>query len=57
MFPVRLRPEVTTDDFERFLKEDWVEVLTAPGAKSYVLKGNRGAEVGQYIMVIESIAS
>lgn len=39
---------------ERFLKEDWVEVFTsAPGVRSYVVKGNRGVEVGRYLLVIE----
>lgn len=54
MWPVKLRPGVTTDEFERFLKEDWVEVLwSAPGVRSYVLKGNQGTEVGHYLIVTE----
>jgi hypothetical protein len=53
VFPVTLRPGVTVDEFERFLAEVWVEVMLAPGVKSYVLKGNRGVEVGRYRMVIE----
>ncbi|HEY1293515.1 MAG TPA: hypothetical protein VGJ60_10565 [Chloroflexota bacterium] len=47
IFPVTLRPDVHPDDFERFLKEDWVEVFsTAPGVRSYVLKATRGVQVG-----------
>jgi hypothetical protein len=54
MFAVRLRPEVSTDEFERFLNEDWVEVLSsAPGVRSYVLKATRGTEAGRYLLVIE----
>jgi hypothetical protein len=54
MWPVKLRPGVTTDEFEQFLREDWVEVLwSAPGVRSYVLKGNRGTEVGRYLIVSE----
>ena len=54
VFPVKLRPGVTADEFERFLKEDWVEVFSsAPGVRSYVLKGNQGVEVGRYRLVIE----
>src|SRR6185503_1770542 len=55
MYPVTLRPEVTAEDFERFLKEDWVEVFaTAPGVRSYVLKATRGTQPGRYLMVIET---
>ena len=54
MFPVRLRPEVTVEQFEQFLKEDWVEVFSStPGMISYVLKGIDGAEKGHYLLVIE----
>jgi len=54
MWPVKLRPGVSTEEFERFLNEDWVEVFwSAPRAHSYVLKGNRGTEVGHYLVVAE----
>jgi hypothetical protein len=54
MFPVKLRPGVTPDQFERFLEEDWVEVFSStPGVRSYVLKGILGAEVGRYLLVVE----
>jgi hypothetical protein len=54
MWPVKLRPGVTSDEFEQYLKEDWVEVLwSAPGVKSYVLKANRGIDVGRYVIVAE----
>jgi hypothetical protein len=50
---VQLRPEVTVADFEKFLNEEWVETMLEPGAKSYVLKGVQGREVGRYQLVIE----
>jgi hypothetical protein len=54
MWPVKLRPGVTVEQFERFLKEDWVEVFSStPGMSSYVLKGIDGAEVGHYLLVVE----
>lgn len=53
VFPVELRPGVTVEEFERFLKDVWVEVLPVPGVRSYVLKGDRGVEAGRYHMVVE----
>jgi hypothetical protein len=53
MFPVTLRPGVTVEEFEPFLEEEWVETMLEPGARSYVLKGVQGVEVGRYQLVIE----
>lgn len=53
IYDVEFRPGVTVEEFERFLKEVWVEVLVVPGVRSYVLKGDRGVEAGRYRLVIE----
>lgn len=53
IFRAALRPGVTAAEFERFLAEEWVETVLVPGARSYVLKGDRGSEIGCYRLVIE----
>ena len=50
-----LKDGVEPQEFERFITEEWNPVMHGiwPGAQNIVMKGERGQQVGQYIMVVE----
>lgn len=52
-----LLPGVTEEQFERFIKDEYVPLLShgrgLPGWKVYFLKGNRGVRDGKYAVVWE----
>lgn len=50
---IALRPGVTEEEFERFVKEEVSAVEAMPGWKGYLLKGDRGERAGKYLWVYE----
>jgi hypothetical protein len=50
---VELKPGIAEDQFERFLRDEFPQQPQFPGARSYVLKGERGQRAGKYLWVME----
>ncbi len=48
-----LNPGVNTEEFERFISEEFVHQQTYPGVRYTVLKGVQGRRIDQYMMVYE----
>lgn len=50
---ISLKDGVTAEDFERFVAEDWQPVMSEriPGVHIMILKGERNASGGEYLMV------
>jgi hypothetical protein len=50
-----LKDGVTPEDFERFVAEEWSPVFSGlfPGIRIMVAKGDRGAGVGDYLLVYD----
>ena len=54
LHPLELRPEVDAQAFEQFVARDLAPLYRrVAGQDAYLIKGDRGAHVGQYVMVIE----
>ena len=45
-----LRPGVSAEEFERFVRDEW-RPARLPGIEVSILKGDRGQEAGAYLMV------
>lgn len=50
---LELRPGVDGDDFERFLTSSLGRLPSLPGWRIALLKGDRGDQVGQYLVLVE----
>ena len=50
-----LKEGVDPQEFERFVVEEWASVMSErfPGVQLMIMKGERGSNVGQYLMVFE----
>ncbi len=51
--PLELRPGVKGEDFEKFWLKEYAPLGEKVGWESHVLKGDRGARVGQYAVIWE----
>jgi hypothetical protein len=49
---LELKPGVSTQDFERFLREEW-RSWDIPGLRLYVAKADRHEHLGSYALVFE----
>ena len=47
-----LKPGVSADEFERFVREEW-RAPNLPGITVSILKGDRGERAGAYVMLFE----
>jgi hypothetical protein len=50
---IELRPGVDPGEFERFVAEEWYRAWRWRGVRLRVLKGDRGARVGKYLLLME----
>ena len=50
---VELKPGVTAEEFEKFVKEEWSSFDFRPGWNLHHLKGIRGERDGQYLILAE----
>jgi hypothetical protein len=50
---LELKPGVTDEEFERFLRDEWARVQPFRGLRALVLKGERGQRTGKYLLVYE----
>lgn len=50
---IELRPGVTDEAFERFVREEVYPMPQIPGWNEYLVKGNRGERNGKYMWFIE----
>jgi len=50
---VELQPGVEPDDFERVFAEEIAPSPAPPGWKTHLLKGDRGARAGKYLVLLE----
>jgi hypothetical protein len=48
---IHLKPGANTADFERFVAEEVLPAFRLPGVTTSLMKGDRGARDGQYLMV------
>ena len=50
-----LKDGINTDDFDRFIAEGWNAVFGGlfPGVRMMIVKGERGAEEGEYLLVYD----
>ncbi len=48
--PITLKSEISIEEFERFVTEDFTPIFEeqVPGVRAYILKGERGDEKGEY---------
>ena len=54
MHMLALQPDVTGEQIEKFVTEEWYPDATVPpGAKGYLLKGCKGEREGKYLWVWE----
>ncbi len=51
---LELRPGVTVEDFEMFVKDEWPLYTPYPGWKTRILKGERGDREGNYLVLNET---
>jgi hypothetical protein len=47
-----LKPEVSGQEFERFVREEW-RPANLPGIRTSILRGDRGERAGAYLMLFE----
>ncbi len=50
---IELKPGVSPEEFERFLREEWHAPTQLAGWKAYVVRGDRGEGAGTYAVIIE----
>ena len=50
---IELRPDVTDEQYERFIREKVASLATFPGWRWYLLKGDRGERDDKYLLMIE----
>ena len=50
---LQLNPGITGEDFERFAANNIKQWPRLPGWRTALLKGDRGDEVGQYLVLVE----
>jgi len=50
---IELRPGVTDEEYEQFLRDKVSPLANFPGWKWYLLKGNRGERDGKYLLLLE----
>jgi hypothetical protein len=50
---IGLRPNVTAEDFERFVVEEIPPTGLFPGVQQHLLKGDRGDREGKYLLLFE----
>jgi len=50
---IELRPEVDPAEFERMFEAEVAPSPTLPGLKASLLKGNRGARDGKFLVLLE----
>ena len=50
---VELRPGVAPEEYERFFAEQIAPLPKLPGWKTHLLKGDRGARAGKYLVLFE----
>ncbi len=53
MHTIELRPDVKEADFERFVVEEVLPLPLYPGWKARLLKADRGARAGKYVLLTE----
>jgi hypothetical protein len=53
MHEIELQPGVEPEDYERFFAEELAPTLKLPGWKTHLLKGDRGARAGKYLVLHE----
>jgi hypothetical protein len=53
MHVLELKPGVSAQEFERFLKDEW-RPFTLAGVKNNVVKADRGSDLGRYLFVLET---
>jgi hypothetical protein len=53
MQEIELRPEMDPADFERVFAAEVAPAPVLPGLKARLLKGNRGARDGKYLVLLE----
>jgi len=59
MHEIELQPGVEPEDYERFFAEELAPTLKLPGWKTHLLRGDRGARAGKYLVLheVESLDS
>src|SRR5215203_1303380 len=50
---IELQPGVEPEDYERFFAEELAPTLKLPGWKTHLLRGDRGARGGKYLVLHE----
>ena len=53
MHEIELQPGVEPEDYERFFAEELAPTLKLPGWKTHLLRGDRGARGGKYLVLHE----
>ncbi len=53
LHPLELKPGANEAELRRLVREDIAPLYAQLGQKMYLMKGDRGAHVGRYVLVIE----
>ena len=53
MHEIELQPGVEPEDYEQFFAEELAPTLKLPGWKTHLLRGDRGARSGKYLVLHE----
>ena len=51
---IELQPGLEPEEYERFFAEKMAPMLELPGWKTRLLKGDRGARTGKYLVLFET---
>jgi hypothetical protein len=50
---IELQPEVDPEEYERFFAEEIASLPEIPGWKTHLLRGDRGARAGKFLILFE----